>query len=227
MLVIEEDKATAELLRKHFAQEKIETEIVVNGNEAMGHYARVLPDLIVLGLVFPGGDGCGLCKELRGQTNCPILVTSFKTDTFTKTLALEMGADDYIVKPFDIKELVARARALLRRWRVYRGEGQNKPSAVHYDQLTIDMVRQELQLCGQRVLLPRKELALLFLLATNPNQVFSRDQILDAVWGLEYYNNSRTVDVHIARLRKKLHGISPKWQLATRCGAGYQFITQV
>ena len=180
------------------------------------------PDLILLDIMMPKLDGWQVCRQIRQKSDCPIIMLTAKGETFDKVLGLELGADDYVVKPFDTKEIVARIKAVLRRSSP-AGTAEGEVKEVSYDKLTVNMTRYELKVDGKVVDAPPKELELLFHLASHPNRVFTRDQLLDEVWGFEYYGDSRTVDVHIKRLREKLEGVSDQWSLKTVWGVGYKF----
>ncbi len=173
--------------------------------------------------MLPGLDGWQVCREIRKKSYIPILMITAKSDTFDKVLGLELGADDYIVKPFDSKEVIARIKAVVRR--TGQSPAEMEVREVRYDKLSVNMTRYELKVDGKVVDAPPKELELLFYLASNPNRVYTRDQLLDEVWGFEYYGDSRTIDVHIKRLREKLEGVSDKWELKTVWGVGYKFET--
>ena len=182
---------------------------------------RSKPDIILLDIMLPGIDGWQVCREIRKKSNVPIIMITAKVETFDKVLGLELGADDYIVKPFDTKEVIARIKAVYRR--VGQSSGEAEIKEVKYDKLSVNMTRYELRVNGQVLDTPPKELELLFHLASNPNRVYTRDQLLDEVWGFEYYGDSRTIDVHVKRLREKLEGVSDKWALKTVWGVGYKF----
>ena len=179
------------------------------------------PDIILLDVMLPTLDGWQVCREVRKKSSVPIIMITAKGDTFDKVLGLELGADDYIVKPFDTKEVIARIKAIARR--VGNSPEESEVKEVRYDKLSVNMTRYELRVDGKVVDTPPKELELLFYLASNPNRVYTRDQLLDEVWGFEYYGDSRTIDVHIKRLREKLEGVSDKWSLKTVWGVGYKF----
>ena len=182
---------------------------------------RKIPSLILLDIMLPGMDGWQICREIRKNYNTPILMITAKSEVFDKVLGLELGADDYIVKPFDTKEVLARIKAVSRR--VGQTTSSSESRELFYDNLHINLTRYVLKVRGKVVETPPKELELLFFLASNPNRVFTRDQLLDEVWGFEYYGDSRTIDVHIKRLRLKLEGVSDKWALKTVWGVGYKF----
>ena len=179
------------------------------------------PELILLDIMLPGMDGWQICREIRKKSNVPIIMITAKGETIDKVIGLELGADDYIVKPFDAKEVIARINAITRRIGSVNVETEAKE--VRYDKLSVNMTRYELKVNGKVIDTPPKELELLFYLASNPNRVYTRDQLLDEVWGFEYYGDSRTIDVHIKRLREKLEGVSDKWSLKTVWGVGYKF----
>ena len=187
----------------------------------MVKFNALKPDIILLDIMLPGMDGWQVCREIRKKSNVPIIMITAKVETFDKVLGLELGADDYIVKPFDTKEVIARIKAVYRR--VGQSSGEAEIKEVKYDKLSVNMTRYELRVNGQVLDTPPKELELLFHLASNPNRVYTRDQLLDEVWGFEYYGDSRTIDVHVKRLREKLEGVSDKWALKTVWGVGYKF----
>ena len=180
-----------------------------------------IPDLVLLDIMLPELDGWQVCREIRKKSNVPIIMITAKSETFDKVLGLELGADDYIVKPFDTKEVIARIKAVSRR--IGQTSSESEVKEVRYDKLVVNMTRYELRVDGKVMDTPPKELELLFYLASNPNRVYTRDQLLDEVWGFEYYGDSRTIDVHIKRLREKLEGVSDKWALKTVWGVGYKF----
>ena len=192
-----------------------------DGEEAVVKFNALKPDIILLDIMLPGIDGWQVCREIRKKSNVPIIMITAKVETFDKVLGLELGADDYIVKPFDTKEVIARIKAVYRR--VGQSSGEAEIKEVKYDKLSVNMTRYELRVNGQVLDTPPKELELLFHLASNPNRVYTRDQLLDEVWGFEYYGDSRTIDVHVKRLREKLEGVSDKWALKTVWGVGYKF----
>jgi len=181
------------------------------------------PDLILLDIMMPNMDGWQVCKEIRKTSNVPIIMVTAKGETIDKVLGLELGADDFIVKPFDMNELVARIKAVLRR---SSKQENGEPEVLRFDKVEISLQRYELKIDGKAVELPPKELELMYFLASNRNHVFTRDQLLDKVWGYDYLGDSRTVDVHIKRLREKLEGVSDKWSLKTVWGVGYKFETE-
>jgi len=225
ILVADDDKNICELLRLYLEKEQYTVVIANDGNEAVAKFNEESPAMILLDIMMPGLDGWQVCREIRKKSNVPIIMITAKGETFDKVLGLELGADDYVVKPFDAKEIVARIKAVLRR--VTPGASvENTVREVSYDKIVVNMTKYELKVNGKAVDTPPKELELLFHLASNPNRVYTRDQLLDEVWGFEYYGDSRTVDVHIKRLREKLEGVSDKWNLKTVWGVGYKFETK-
>ena len=225
ILVADDDKNICELLRLYLEKEQYTVVIANDGNEAVAKFNEEAPAMILLDIMMPGLDGWQVCREIRKKSNVPIIMITAKGETFDKVLGLELGADDYVVKPFDAKEIVARIKAVLRR--VTPGTtAENTVREVSYDKIVVNMTKYELKVNGKAVDTPPKELELLFHLASNPNRVYTRDQLLDEVWGFEYYGDSRTVDVHIKRLREKLEGVSDKWNLKTVWGVGYKFETK-
>ena len=223
ILVVDDDINICELLRIYLEKEGYTVILAHDGEKGIEKFNATKPDVILLDIMLPVMDGWQVCREIRKKSNVPILMVTAKSETFDKVLGLELGADDYIVKPFDAKEVVARIKA------VYRRAGQTAPETeskeVSYDKLQVNMTRYELKVDGKVLDTPPKELELLFYLASNPNRVYTRDQLLDEVWGFEYYGDSRTIDVHIKRLREKLEGVSEKWVLKTVWGVGYKFET--
>ncbi len=221
ILVVDDDKNICELLRLYLEKEGFTPVIANDGEAALTKYDVEKPDLLILDIMMPKLDGWQVCREIRKKSEVPIIMLTAKGETFDKVLGLELGADDYVVKPFDAKEIVARIKAVLRR----TGGQQSEPSVkeVRYDKLIVNMTKYELRVDGKQVDTPPKELELLFHLASNPNRVYTRDQLLDEVWGFEYYGDSRTVDVHVKRLREKLEGVSDQWTLKTVWGVGYKF----
>jgi len=218
VLVVDDDINIAELLRLYLEKDGYEVEVAHDGQNAIKTYDSFSPALVLLDIMMPGMDGWQVCRELRKRGNTPVIMITAKGETFDKILGLELGADDYIVKPFDTKEVLARVKAVLRRYI----KDADRPKEVVLDNLTINMEKYEMRIKGKKVDVPPKEIELLFFLASNPNRVFTRDQILDSVWGFEYFGDSRTVDVHIKRIREKIDGISDKWSLNTVWGVGYK-----
>ena len=224
ILVADDDRNICELLRIYLEKEGCSVVLAGNGEEALSKFDEEDPDIILLDVMMPKLDGWQVCRELRKKSECPIIMITAKGETFDKVLGLELGADDYVVKPFEPKEIVARIKAVLRR--TGKANAENDKKEVSFDKLTVNMTKYELKVDGKVVDTPPKELELLFHLASNPNRVYTRDQLLDEVWGFEYYGDSRTVDVHIKRLREKLEGVSEKWSLKTVWGVGYKFETK-
>lgn len=221
VLVVDDDKNTCELLRLFLEKEGYGVIMAYDGDEAIIKFNALKPDIILLDVMLTGIDGWQVCREIRKKSNVPLIMISSKNDTFDRVLGLELGADDYMGKPFDTKEVVARIKAVCRR--VGQSKGESEIQEVKYDKLSVNMTRYELRVNGAVLDTPPKELELLFHLASNPNRVYTRDQLLDEVWGFEYYGDSRTIDVHVKRLREKLEGISDQWALKTVWGVGYKF----
>lgn len=221
VLVVDDDKNICELLRLYLEKEGYSAIISHDGEEAVVKFNALKPDIILLDVMLPGLDGWQVCREIRKKSNVPIIMITAKGETFDKVLGLELGADDYVVKPFDTKEVIARIKAVYRR--VGQTTTKSEVKEVKYDKLSVNMTRYELKVNGVILDTPPKELELLFHLASNPNRVYTRDQLLDEVWGFEYYGDSRTIDVHVKRLREKLEGVSDKWELKTVWGVGYKF----
>lgn len=220
ILIVDDDKNICELLRLYLAKEGYETAMAYDGETAVAAFEAEKPALVLLDIMMPKMDGWEVCRRIRAVSETPVIMLTAKGETFDKVLGLELGADDYVVKPFDSKEVVARIKAVLRRC----AAAQKSPDGVlQYDNLSLDMSRYELKVKGRVVEAPPKELELLSYLAGHPNRVFTRDQLLDEVWGFEYYGDSRTIDVHIKRLREKLEGASDAWGLKTVWGVGYKF----
>ena len=219
ILIVDDDQNICELLRLYLAKEGYETLIAHDGEKALELFEQNKPNMVLLDVMMPKMDGWEVCRRIRAQANTPIIMLTAKGETFDKVLGLELGADDYVVKPFDSKEVVARIKAVLRRC---NPEESGKDGVIQFENLSLDMSRYELKVKGKVVEAPPKELELLAYLA-GPNRVFTRDQLLDEVWGFEYYGDSRTIDVHIKRLREKLEGASEQWSLKTVWGVGYKF----
>ena len=222
VLVVEDDSNIAELLRLYLEKDGFEVSLAVDGGEGIRRAQELKPDLILLDIMLPVVDGWVVCSEVRKTSKVPIIMLTAKGETFDKINGLEMGADDYVTKPFEVKELMARIHAVMR-----RTEPDDTPlksaKRLTFDKLVIDLDSYELVVDGKRVEAPPKEMELLFHLASSPNRVFTRNQLLDEVWGFDYFGDSRTVDVHIKRLREKLEGVSDKWSLKTVWGVGYKF----
>ncbi len=220
IMVVDDDINICEILRLYLVKEGFTVILAYDGKTAVSLFESENPDLVLLDIMLPEIDGWQVCREIRKKSDCPIIMLTAKGEVFDKVLGLELGADDYVVKPFDTKEVVARVKAVLRR-------AGNTPSVikreVRYDKLIINMENYDLIVDGKKIEAPPKEMELLYHLASNPNRVYTRDQLLDEVWGFEYYGDSRTVDVHIKRLREKLEGVSANWELKTVWGVGYKF----
>ena len=220
ILIADDDENIVELIRLYLEKEGFDTITAGDGKTAVKLFKEDAPSLVILDIMMPEMDGWQVCREIRRTSNIPIVMLTAKGETFDKVLGLELGADDYMVKPFDTKELVARVKAVLRR---------SEPSAsqaakeIIYPNLTVNLSNYELKLAGNMIEVPPKELELLYILASNPNRVFTREQLLEEVWGFDYFGDSRTVDVHIKRLREKLEGVEGNWQLKTVWGVGYKF----
>ena len=220
VLIIEDDSNIAELLRLYLEKDGFTVTIAENGALGLEEFEREKPDMILLDIMMPVLDGWAVCREIRKTSNVPIIMLTAKGETIDKVTGLEMGADDYIVKPFEVGELMARIHAVMRR---FDAAGGTEEKRLVYDNLVIDMDSFELLVCGKRVDAPPKEMELIYHLASSPNRVFTRNQLLDEVWGFDYFGDSRTVDVHIKRLREKLENVSDKWTLKTVWGVGYKF----
>ena len=221
VLIVEDDSNIAQLLQLYLEKEGFETRIAPDGGKGVEEFRSWDPDLVLLDIMLPVMDGWGVCRKIREAGKTPIIMMTAKGQTEDKVNGLEMGADDYIVKPFDMKEVLARIHAVLRRY----GEGENGSAEkkLTFDKLVINLDSYELLVDGKRVDTPPKEMELLYHLASSPNRVFTRNQLLDEVWGFDYFGDSRTVDVHIKRLREKLEGVSDQWSLKTVWGVGYKF----
>jgi DNA-binding response OmpR family regulator len=226
ILIVDDDNNIAELISLYLVKECFETRICNDGETAIAAFDSFRPNLVLLDLMLPGIDGYQVCREIRTKSQVPIIMLSAKGEVFDKVLGLEMGADDYMEKPFDSKELVARVKAVLRRYKPQVAEiQQSDDKVVRYPDLEINMTNYSVTYMGERVDMPPKELELLYFLAASPNHVFTREQLLDQIWGYEYIGDTRTVDVHIKRLREKLND-HDKWKLATIWGIGYKFEVQ-
>ena len=222
ILVVEDDQNISELLRLYLEKEGYTVNIADDGGKGVELYRRLKPDLVLLDLKLPVLDGWGVLRAIRQDGKTPVIMLTAKGETIDKVAGLKQGADDYITKPFEMKEVLARIEAVLRR----AGEGENgkeKPRRLVFDKLVIDLDSFELVVDGKRVETPPKEMELLYHLASSPNRVYTRNQLLDEVWGFDYFGDSRTVDVHIKRLREKLEGVSDQWSLKTVWGVGYKF----
>ena len=229
ILIVDDDTNIAELISLYLTKECYETKMVHDGESALKELSIFQPNLILLDLMLPGMDGYQVCREVRTKSQVPIIMLSAKGEVFDKVLGLELGADDYIVKPFDTKELVARVKANLRRTQQAVAEPVKQTATrikvVEYPDLVINQSNYSVLYQGRTVEMPPKELELLYFLASSPNQVFSREQLLDHIWGYEYIGDTRTVDVHIKRLREKIKD-HPRWSLSTVWGIGYKFETR-
>jgi len=219
ILVIDDDANICELIRLYLEKEGFEVRSVYNGSKAIGAFTEFAPNIVILDIMLPGADGWQVCREIRKISNIPVIMLTAKGETFDKVLGLELGADDYIVKPFDPKELVARIKAVLRRYEHKDFDIQE----VVYPNLVINRSNYTVKVNGRDMELPPKELELLFLLASNPNRVFTREQLLERIWGFDFFGDSRTVDVHVKRLREKINLPEQVWQLKTVWGVGYKF----
>ena len=223
ILIIEDDPNIAELIRLYLEKDNFDVTIASDGRTGVNAFHSIHPDLILLDIMLPEMDGFEVCREIRKTDKTPIIMLTAKDETVDKITGLELGADDYIAKPFDMKEVIARIHAVLRRF----GDGDSASSdptdAIIFHNLVINMSAYEVLICGKKVEMPPKELELLYFLASHPNRVFTRNQLLDDVWGFEYLGDSRTVDVHVKRLREKINGASEQWSLSTVWGVGYKF----
>ncbi len=220
ILIVDDDTNICELLRLYIEKEGYQAVLAHDGEQAIEVFNREQPNLVLLDIMMPKLDGWQVCREIRKTSDCPIIMITAKGEVFDKILGLELGADDYVVKPFEAKEVVARVRAVLRRTGANETESVKE---VNWDKLSINLTNYELKVDGVAVDTPPKEMELLYHLASNPNKVYTRDQLLDQVWGFEYYGDSRTVDVHVKRIREKIDGVSDKWELRTVWGVGYKF----
>lgn len=218
IMVVDDEKNICELIRLYLEKEGFAVTIANNGSDAIAMIRQNKPDLVLLDIMMPVIDGWEVCRQVREFSQVPIIMLTAKGETFDKVMGLDLGADDYIVKPFDTKEVVARVKAVLRRTVTEEDSGE-----VVYDKLVVNIDRYELRVDGKVIDTPPKELELLYHLAKNPNHVYTRDQLLDEVWGFEYFGDSRTIDVHVKRLREKLEGVSDQWSLKTVWGVGYKF----
>lgn len=224
ILIVDDDRNICELLRLYLEKEGYETFIAHDGESAVQVHSEKGVDLVLLDVMMPRVDGWEACRRIRAKFNTPIIMLTAKGETFDKVLGLELGADDYIVKPFDTKEVVARIKAVLRRsGRNAQVKSGASEGELVFDNLVVNLTKYELKVRDEVVDTPPKEMELLYYLASNPNKVFTRDALLDEVWGFEYYGDSRTIDVHIKRLREKLEGVSEEWTLKTVWGVGYKF----
>ena len=223
LLIVDDDPNICEMLRVYFENEGYRVKTAADGLEGVQFFKFYEPDLVLLDIMMPKKDGWQVCREIREISPKPVIMVTARGETFDKVLGLELGADDFVVKPFDMKELSARIKAVLRRYNAHSKNGDDE--AVRFENIEISLQKYELKLAGKVIDIPPKELELLYFLASNCNRVFTRDQLLDKVWGFDYLGDSRTVDVHIKRLREKLEGASDKWLLKTVWGVGYKFET--
>lgn len=221
ILFADDDTNICELARLYLEKEGFQVILVNDGKQALHAFSREKPNLVILDIMMPYCDGYQVCKEIRKDSQVPIIFLTAKGEVFDKVLGLELGADDYMVKPFDVKELIARIKAVLRRFE--SDKEPEKADEVTYDNITINLSNYQLIIDGQVYEIPPKELELLFFLASNPNKVFTRDQLLSSVWGYDYFGDSRTVDVHIKRIREKIEEKGTIWSLKTVWGVGYKF----
>lgn len=220
VLVVDDDKNICELIRLYLEKEGFSVALAYDGQSAIDLFKENTPSVVLLDVMLPKMDGFQVCREIRRISNIPIIMLTAKGETFDKVLGLELGADDYMVKPFEPKELIARVKAVLRRT---QGQERNSDNSLEFVNLSVNISNYELKVNGVTVEVPPKELELLHFLASNSNRVFTREQLLEKVWGFDYYGDSRTVDVHIKRLREKLEGVEGNWQLKTVWGVGYKF----
>ena len=224
ILIVDDDNNIAEIISLYLTKECYDTKIVNDGEQALIAFEHYKPNMLLLDLMLPGIDGYQVCREIRAKSDVPIIMLSAKGEVFDKVLGLELGADDYILKPFDSKELVARVKAVLRRFQPAKPEAYASVNikCVEYPGLIVNLSNYSVTYDGQQIDMPPKELELLYFLASSPNQVFTREQLLDNIWGYEYVGDTRTVDVHVKRLREKIKD-KPTWRIATVWGIGYKF----
>lgn len=224
ILIVDDDNNIAELISLYLTKECYDTKIVNDGEQALIAFEHYKPNMLLLDLMLPGIDGYQVCREIRAKSDVPIIMLSAKGEVFDRVLGLELGADDYILKPFDSKELVARVKAVLRRFQPAKPEAYASVDikCVEYPGLIVNLSNYSVTYDGQQIDMPPKELELLYFLASSPNQVFTREQLLDNIWGYEYVGDTRTVDVHVKRLREKIKD-KPTWRIATVWGIGYKF----
>ena len=225
LLIVDDDPNICEMLKLYFENEGYKVKTANDGIDGLSMFKMYDPDLVLLDIMMPKKDGWQVCREIRELSPKPIIMITAKGEVFDKVLGLELGADDFIVKPFDLKELSARIKAVLRRYKAHTRTSDDE--VVKFENIEISLQKYELKLRGKAIDIPPKELELLYFLASNCNRVFTRDQLLDKVWGFDYLGDSRTVDVHVKRLREKLEGASDKWLLRTVWGVGYKFETLV
>ena len=221
ILIADDDANICELVRLYLEKEGFQTVVCLDGKRAIEIFREGGIDLAILDIMMPKADGVTVCREIRKESKMPVIMLTAKGETFDKVLCLDLGADDYIVKPFEGKELVARVKAVLRR--ALPEDTENTEKIVSHENLTVNLTNYELIINGNSMDIPPKELELLYYLASHPNRVFTREQLLEDVWGFDYYGDSRTVDVHIKRIREKIEGLSEKWTLKTVWSVGYKF----
>ena len=225
LLIIDDDLNICDMLKLYFENEGYKVKTANDGVEGVNQFKTFEPDLVLLDIRMPKKDGWQVCREIREISAKPVIMITAKGEVFDKVLGLELGADDFIVKPFDMKELSARIKAVLRRYNAHTKTSDDE--VVKFENIEISLQKYELKLNGKAIDIPPKELELLYFLASNCNRVFTRNQLLDKVWGFDYLGDSRTVDVHVKRLREKLEGISEAWSLKTVWGVGYKFETNI
>ncbi len=221
VLIVEDDKNIQELLQMYLEKEGYAVTVASDGGQGLTKFRAIKPDLVLLDVMMPVMDGFEVCKSIRAESRIPVIMLTAKGELDDKVTGLKAGADDYVTKPFEMQELIARIEAVLRR--AEGVDGEKKARRLVFDKLTIDMDSFELHVDGKKVDTPPKEMELLFYLASSPNRVYTRNQLLDEVWGFDYFGDSRTVDVHVKRLREKLEGVSDAWCLRTVWGVGYKF----
>jgi len=219
ILIVDDDSNICQLIKLYLEKEGYESRAVYNGKQALDVFREFTPNLVILDIMLPGIDGWQVCREIRKFSSIPIIMLSARDETFDKVLGLELGADDYVVKPFEPKELVARIKAVLRRY----DRLDNNQEQLIFPGLVVNKSNYTIRIQGREMEIPPKELELLYFLASNPNKVFTREQLLENVWGFDFYGDTRTVDVHVKRLREKLEPPDPHWQLKTVWGVGYKF----
>ena len=221
VLIVEDDRNIQELLQMYLEKEGYAVTVAGDGGQGLQKFRAIKPDIVLLDVMMPVMDGWAVCRTIRSESQTPVIMLTAKGETEDKIMGLKTGADDYVTKPFEMRELLARIEAVLRR--TDRGQEQTKARRLVFDKLIIDMDAFELTVNGKKVDTPPKEMELLYYLASSPNRVYTRNQLLDEVWGFDYFGDSRTVDVHVKRLREKLEGVSESWTLKTVWGVGYKF----
>ncbi len=226
ILIVDDEINICELLSLYLNKEGFETVCANDGEQAIVKFNDEQFDLVLLDIMLPKKDGWEVCRDIRKSSNIPIIMLSAKGETFDKVLGLELGADDYVTKPFDSKELVARIKSVIRRTKDTLPDEKSDAQEVEYENLYVSLTNYKLRVCGKDIDAPPKEIELLYHLASNPNRVYTRDQLLDEIWGFKYFGDSRTVDVHIKRIREKLENVSEKWDIKTVWGVGYKFETR-